>query len=252
MERSVDLNCDVGESFGAFTIGNDEAIMAYVSSVNVACGFHGGDPGVMHKTVALAASRNIAIGAHPGYPDLQGFGRREIKMSPAEVYDCMVYQIGALMAVARVEGARVRHVKPHGALYNAAARDSALAATIAKAVHDVERTLVLVGLSGSCLIHEGNKAGLRTCSEAFADRGYQDDGMLVPRTSVNALFHDADSAARQVLQMVQKGSATSVNGKEIPVRADTVCIHGDGPLAVAIARAIARTLSQNHVSIKRF
>ena len=252
MQPSIDLNCDIGESFGAFTIGNDEAIMEYVSSVNIACGFHGSDPGVMHKTIAHAASRNIAIGAHPGYPDLQGFGRREIKMSLAEVYDCIVYQVGALMAFARVEGTTVNHVKPHGALYNAAAKDNALSATIAKAVHDVDKALVLVGLSGSCMIEEGKKVGLRTCSEAFADRAYQEDGTLMSRTAANAMIDDADRAARQVLQMIQRGTVTTINGKEIPVRADTVCIHGDGPQAIAIAKAITNIIRQSHVSIKRF
>ena len=252
MKPCIDLNCDTGESFGVFTIGNDEAIMEYVSSINIACGFHGGDPGVMHKTIARAASRNIAIGAHPGYPDLQGFGRREMKMSLAEVYDCIVYQIGALIAFATVEGTTVNHVKPHGALYNAAARDNALSATIAKAVHDVDKALVLVGLSGSCMIEEGNKVGLRTCSEAFADRAYQEDGTLVPRTEANAMIDDADQAARQVLQLVQRGTVTTVNGKEITVCVDTVCIHGDGPQAIAIARAITNILRQHHVSVKRF
>lgn len=252
MKPSIDLNCDMGESFGAFAMGNDESIMEYVSSVNIACGFHGGDPGVMHKTLARAARRNIAIGAHPGYPDLQGFGRREIKMSLAEVYDCIVYQVGALMGFARVEGATVHHVKPHGALYNAAARDHALSATIAKAVHDVDSSLVLVGLSGSCMIEEGNTAGLRTCSEAFADRTYQGDGMLMPRTAANAMIDDADQAARQVLQMVQRGTVTTVSGRDIPIYADTVCIHGDGRHAIAFARAIIHILQENHVSIKRF
>lgn len=252
MHPSIDLNCDIGESFGAFTIGNDEAIMEYVSSVNIACGFHGGDPGVMHKTIAGAASRNIAIGAHPGYPDLQGFGRREIKMSLAEVYDCIVYQVGALMAFARVEGTTVNHVKPHGALYNAAAKDNALSATIAKAVHDVDKALVLVGLSGSCMIEEGKKVGLRTCSEAFADRAYQEDGTLMSRNAANAMIDDVDRAARQVLQMVQRGTVTTVNGKEIAVHAETICIHGDGPQAIAIAKAITNIIRQSHVSIKRF
>lgn len=252
MKPSIDLNCDMGESFGAFTIGNDEAMMQYVSSVNIACGFHGGDPGVMHKTVALAVRRNIAIGAHPGYPDLQGFGRREIKMSLTEVYDAMVYQVGALIGFARVEGAVLSHVKPHGALYNAAAKDRALSATIAKAIHDVDRSLVFVGLSGSCMIEEGDKAGLRTCSETFADRAYQADGMLVPRTATNAMIDDPELAARQVLQMVQRGTVTTVSGKEIAVLADTVCIHGDGHHAIAIARAVANILQQNHVAVKRF
>jgi UPF0271 protein len=252
MKLSIDLNCDMGESLGAFAMGNDEAIMEYVSSVNIACGFHGGDPGVMHKTIALAVNRNIAIGAHPGYPDLQGFGRREIKMSLADVYDCIVYQLGALMAFAKVEGTTVNHVKPHGALYNAAAKDNALSATIAKAVHDVDKSLVLVGLSGSCMIEEGNKAGLRTCSEVFADRAYQDDGLLMPRSAANAVIDDDARAASQVLQIVQRGTVTTDSGKEIAVRADTVCIHGDGRHAIAFARAITNILKQNHVSVKRF
>lgn len=252
MKPSVDVNCDMGESFGACIVGNDEAMMEYVSSVNIACGFHGGDPGVMRKTVALAASRNISVGAHPGFPDLQGFGRREMKMSLEEVYDCIVYQVGALMAFARIEGTTVHHVKPHGALYNAAARDPALSAIIAKAIHDLDSSLIMVGLSGSCMIDEGSKAGLRTCREVFADRVYQEDGMLTPRTAGNALIDDAARAARQVLQMVQRGTVTTSNGKEIPVHVDTVCIHGDGPQAIPIAKAIASILSQNHVSIKRF
>lgn len=252
MELFVDLNCDMGESFGAFTIGNDDAIMEYVSSVNIACGFHGGDPGVMHRTIAHAVRRKIAIGAHPGYPDLQGFGRREIKMTPAEIYDSIVYQLGALMAFARVEGTTINHVKPHGALYNNAARDPAISAAIAAAVRDVDKSLVLVGLSGSCLIDAGIRAGLRACSEAFADRTYQDDGTLSPRTAINALIDDADRAARQVLQMIHSGTVTSVNGKEIPIRADTVCIHGDGRHAVAIAKAVNEILKQHHVGIKKF
>lgn len=251
MRQHVDLNCDMGESFGAFTIGNDPAIMEYVSSINIACGFHGGDPGVMHKTIDLAASRNLAIGAHPGYPDLQGFGRREMKMSLVEIYDCIVYQVGALMAFAKVAGAKVSHVKPHGALYNAAARDLALSATIAKAVLDVDNALVLVGLSGSCMIEEGNRAGLRTCSEVFADRAYQEDAMLMPRGASNAIIDDPGKAARQVLQMVQRSTVTTASGKEIAVCPETVCIHGDGKHAVALARAITTILKQNHVSIKR-
>jgi UPF0271 protein len=252
MKLSVDLNCDIGESLGAFTTGNDEAMMEYVSSVNIACGFHGGDPGVMHKTLAHAAKRNIAIGAHPGYPDLQGFGRREIKMSLTEIYDSIVYQVGALIGFAQVEGTTLNHVKPHGALYNAAAKDHALSATIAKAIYDLDKSLVLVGLSGSCMVEEGRKAGLETCSEAFADRAYQDDGMLMPRTAANALINDADEAARQVLQLVKRGTVTTVTGKEIAVYADTVCIHGDGQQAMAIARAVTNILQENHVAVRRF
>lgn len=248
--QSIDLNCDMGESFGAFTIGNDEAIMDYVSSVNIACGFHAGDPSVMRKTVALAIARNVSVGAHPGYPDLQGFGRREMKLSPPELYDMVVYQVGALMGFASAAGIKVRHVKPHGALYNTAATDTSIAAVIARAVHDIDKDLLLVGLSGSQMIIEGRKLGLRTVSEVFADRTYQEDGTLTPRTSANALITVPAKAAAQVAQMVLRKTVTSVSGKEIPVVAETVCIHGDGKHAVEFAREITTTLRDNHVSIQ--
>jgi 5-oxoprolinase (ATP-hydrolysing) subunit A len=248
--QSIDLNCDMGESFGAFTIGNDEALMDYISSANIACGFHGGDPSVMRKTVALAVSKNVSIGAHPGYADLQGFGRRQTALSPPEVYDITVYQVGALMGFAKAAGAIVRHVKPHGALYNTAAQDTSIAAAIAKAVYDIDKGLILYGLSGSRLIDEGKKSGLRTVSEVFADRTYQDDGSLTSRTSSDALITDPAKAASQVLQMVQRRTVTSTSGKEIPVVAETVCIHGDGANAFEFAKAIAAILKTNHVGIQ--
>lgn len=248
--QSIDLNCDMGESFGAFTIGNDEAIMDCVSSVNIACGFHAGDPSVMRKTVALAIARNVSVGAHPGYPDLQGFGRREMKLSPPEVYDLVVYQVGALMGFARAAGTQVRHVKPHGALYNTAATDPSIAAVIARAVHDIDKDLLLVGLSGSQMIIEGKRLGLRTVSEVFADRTYQVDGTLTPRSSADALITVPAKAAAQVLQMVLRKTVTSTSGKEIPVVAETICIHGDGKHAVEFAREITTMLRDNHVSIQ--
>jgi UPF0271 protein len=240
----------MGESFGAYTLGQDEALMDYISSVNIACGFHAGDALVMQRTVAMAAQKSLAVGAHPGYPDLQGFGRRAMQMEPGEVYAIVLYQIGALRAFAEAAGSRLHHVKPHGALYNMAAKDRALAAAIARAVRDAGDNLLLAGLSGSYLIDEGKQHGLRTISEVFADRTYQDDGTLTPRTAANALISDADVAIRQVLQMVLEGTVTSVSGKTIPVEAQTVCIHGDGSHALTFARALAQQLDQHHVSIK--
>ena len=249
--RSIDINCDMGESFGAWQLGQDEALMDYVSSVNIACGFHAGDASVMRRTVNLAASKNIAIGAHPGYADLQGFGRREIKISPDEVYDLVAYQIGALTGFTKAAGTQLHHVKPHGALYNTAAKDPSLASAIARAVYDIDKNLILVGLSASCLIEEAKKAGLKICNEVFADRSYQEDGSLTPRTKSNALISDPQQAANQVLQMVQRGTVTTTSGKEIPVVAETICIHGDGKFALEFAKTIVSILTQNHVLIKR-
>jgi UPF0271 protein len=249
---SIDLNCDMGESFGAYTIGQDEALMNLVSSVNIACGFHAGDPSVMRKTVMLAAQKKIAIGAHPGYPDLQGFGRRQLHLSADEVYDMVLYQIGALNAFAIASGVKLYHVKPHGALYNTGAGNQQVAVAIAKAVRDVDKNLVLVGLSGSYLINEAKVAGLNTASEVFADRSYQDDGMLTPRSSPHALHQDPEQAAKQVLQMVQQKTVTAISGKEIPVQAETVCIHGDGKHALAFAQAIAQLLTKHNIRIQKF
>lgn len=247
----IDLNCDMGESFGQFVIGQDEALMDYVSSVNIACGFHAGDPSVMNATVGLASKKNVAIGAHPGYLDLQGFGRREVKLSAREVYDLVVYQIGALMAFAAAAGTKLRHVKPHGALYNAAAKDPVVAGAIANAIADVDRTLIFFGLSGSEMIRAGQVAGLRTASEVFADRTYQNDGSLTGRSEKNALIEDPRTAADQVMQMVSRKTVTSTAGKEIPVVAETVCIHGDGKHALNFAKTIVDVLRKNNVSIER-
>lgn len=247
---SIDLNCDMGESFGSYHIGDDEALMDFVSSVNIACGFHGGDPGVMRKTVALAAKKKIAIGAHPGYPDLQGFGRREMKLSGEEVYELVLYQLGALAGFAVVEGTKLMHVKPHGALYNTAAKEMLLAEAIAKAVKDFDPSLVLVGLSGSKIVEAGAKAGLKTASEVFADRSYQDDGALSPRTMKGALIEDPEKAAEQALKMVTMNKVTSLSGKDVAVSAQTLCIHGDGKFALPFAKKIRQVLSENNVKIQ--
>jgi 5-oxoprolinase (ATP-hydrolysing) subunit A len=248
---TIDLNCDMGESFGAFVIGQDEALMEYVSSVNVACGFHGGDPSVIRKTIAAAAKLGLAIGAHPGYPDLQGFGRREMKFSAEEIYDIVLYQIGALKVFAEAAGTRLHHVKAHGAMYNSAAKDNAMASAIAKAVYDVDKSLRFVGLSGSELIKAGNKVGLTTVNEVFADRTYQDDGSLTPRSVKGALIEDEMTAARQVLSMVKRKKVEATSGNEIEVQPDTVCIHGDGTHALVFAKAIVKELKANDVTISR-
>jgi UPF0271 protein len=246
---TIDLNCDMGESYGRYTLGNDESIMKYVSSVNIACGLHAGDPDVMKRTVDLAAKNKIAIGAHPGFPDLQGFGRRDLRMSPDEIYNSILYQVGALQAFAAVAGSRLQHVKPHGALYNMAAKDVTVANAIARAVKDVDPTLKLVGLSGSYLIVAGKNAQLITLSEVFADRRYTDEGSLVSREKHNALIEDLGEAATQVLKMVKEHVVISENGKTIAVEAQTVCIHGDGKNALSFAKKIHEVLTSNDVNI---
>lgn len=235
---AADLNCDMGESFGAFHIGNDEAILPFVSSANIACGFHAGDPAVMKKTVRLAMKYGVAIGAHPGLPDLQGFGRREMAISPEEAYDMVVYQIGALASFVKSEGGTMKHVKPHGALYNMAAVNKGLATAIAEAVYKVDPELVLYGLSGSELILAGSAAGLAVANEVFADRTYQQNGTLTPRRQANALITDHHLAIAQVIHMVKAGEVLSEQGFPVKIKADTICIHGDGSSAVAFATNI--------------
>lgn len=246
---SIDLNCDMGESFGAWTMGRDAELMDFVSSVNIACGFHAGDASVMRRTVETAIGKGVAVGAHPGYPDLQGFGRRAIAFSPDEVFDIVLYQVGALKGICEALGARLRHVKPHGALYNTAAKDAALANAIARAVRAIDPEMVLFGLSGSLLISEAEATGLRTASEVFADRTYQPDGSLTPRSRPDALITDAGEAAGQALQMVTKNSVTATTGENVPLRAETVCIHGDGQNALGFAKAILEKLLQNDIKI---
>ena len=245
----VDLNCDMGESYGAWTIGDDAAIMPFVSSVNIACGFHGGDPSVMRATVRAAAAHHVAIGAHPGLPDLAGFGRREMAVSPQEVYDLTAYQIGALRGVAAAAGVSINHVKPHGALYNMAAVRQPIANAIALAVRDIDSALILVALSGSCLIDAGRAQGLRTASEVFADRNYLADGTLVPRSSPHALVHDVDVAAERAVRMLEARRVTAIDGTDISIVADTVCIHGDGAYAPQFAQRIRAALASAGIAV---
>jgi UPF0271 protein len=246
---SIDLNCDMGESFGAWTMGRDAELMDFVSSVNIACGFHAGDPSVMRRTVEIAAEKNVAVGAHPGYPDLQGFGRRAMTFSPQEVFDMVLYQAAALKGICEASGARLHHVKPHGALYNTAAKDRQLANAIARAVKSLDSELILYGLSGSLLISEAEAEGLRTASEVFADRTYQPDGSLTPRSSPGALISNAGVAAAQALQMIREQSVAATTGENVPLKAETVCIHGDGENAVEFAMAIREKLLENDIEI---
>ena len=245
----VDLNCDLGESFGAYTIGLDDQVIPHVTSVNIACGAHAGDPSVMRNTVRCAHAAGVAIGAHPGYPDLMGFGRRALAMSPNDVYASILYQVGALAAFAKAEGAQLHHVKPHGALYNAAAKDATLAQAIAQAVKDFDDQLILVGLAGSESITAAQNVGLRTASEFFADRAYQENGALVPRTQANAVITDKQKAIERTLRAVKEGVVESENGTVIPIAADTICIHGDNPAAVAFAAEIHAALEAAGVTV---
>ena len=245
----IDLNADLGESFGAWRMGEDEALLALVSSANIACGFHAGDPVVMQRTVALAAARGVAIGAHIALPDLQGFGRREMRIGADEAYALTLYQLGALAAFTRAAGVPLTHVKPHGALYNMAARDAALAAAIARAVRDFDPALRLVGLAGSALVEAGHAAGLAVAAEAFADRGYRADGSLQPRNEPGALLDDADRACAQALGIVRDGAVAAVDGSRVTLHADTLCLHGDGPHAVAFARKLREALGAAGVRI---
>lgn len=247
--RRIDLNCDLGESYGAWQMGQDEAVLDAVSSANVACGFHAGDPGVMRRTVRLAAARGVAIGAHPSLPDLQGFGRREMALSPDEARDLVLYQIGALWSFTKSTGAPLRHVKPHGALYNMAARDAALAAAIAAAVAEFDASLILVGLAGSTLLQAGRDAGLRVAAEAFCDRRYRADGSLTPRREAGSVIHDVDEAVAQGLSIAQHGRAVAGDGSEVTIRADTLCIHGDKPDAAEFARRLRAELERAGVKI---
>ena len=247
---SIDLNCDMGESAGSNIIGNDSAIMPLVSSANIACGFHGGDPSVMHRTVKMALMHSVAIGAHPSFPDRDGFGRKEMNMTAGEIYDLVLYQVSALSGITRVCGGVLHHVKPHGALYNMAARELAYAVAITDAIANFNRSLILYGLSGSELIKAGKAAGLVTCSEAFADRTYQDDGSLTPRTKPNALITDTKTTVKQVIRMVKEKIVVSVSGKEVNIEADTICIHGDGAHALNFAKAVHEALVSEGILIK--
>ncbi len=248
---AIDINCDMGESthLWPYDIEKDLALFPYLSSVNIACGFHAGDPFTMHELVAAASEAEIAIGAHVSFMDRENFGRSHIDLSPEQVYDLVVYQIGALQAFLKLYDVTLHHVKPHGALYNMAAVDPALASTICRAVKNTDNNMILYGLAGSELIKQAHAAKLITYSEVFADRTYRDDGSLTPRTEPNALIQDEIVCVRQVLQMVKDDIVTTTSGKKIPLDAETVCIHSDGPHALTFAQRIHQALKKQGIEI---
>lgn len=238
----INLNADLGEGFGPWTMGDDAALLQIVNSANVACGFHAGDPSIMRETVRLARQHGVSIGAHPSFPDLQGFGRRMMQMSARDLEATLLYQIGALQAMAAAEGARVTHVKPHGALNNLACADAEAADTVARAVRSLDPTLILLAPAHSELVRAGVRAGLPVRHEVFADRAYLDDGQLMPRSRAGAVLHDTPACISHVLRMLEAQAIVSATGRHLPTRIDSVCVHGDGPDAVATARAIRQAL----------
>ena len=246
----VDLNCDLGESFGAYTMGMDEAVIPHVTSVNVACGWHAGDPLIMEKTVALAKKYGVAVGAHPGLPDLMGFGRRPMTVTPEEAGAYVKYQLGALMAFVRGHGMELQHVKPHGALYNMAAKDEALATGICEAIASVDRSIIFMGLAGSVMLEAAKKCGLEVASEVFADRAYNDDGSLVNRKLPGAVIHDPQLAMERAVKMAKEGKVISINGKEISIKADSICVHGDNEKAIELVQNIRKALEGAGIEVR--
>jgi UPF0271 protein len=252
MSLTIDLNSDLGEGFGAWSMGDDEALLGVVSSANVACGFHAGDPDILRKVCAQAAERGVAIGAHVGYHDLAGFGRRAIDVEPSRLTNDVIYQIAALDGFARVAGTRVRYVKPHGALYNTAAHDQGQAAAVVEAIQLYGGSLPVMGLPGSVLLSLADEAGLQIVGEAFADRGYTAEGTLVPRSQPGALLHDPVQVAERMIQMVTTGRVLASDGTEVTVGADSICVHGDSPGAVEMAIAVRQALTRAGVDIRPF
>ncbi|HWQ29907.1 MAG TPA: 5-oxoprolinase subunit PxpA [Negativicutes bacterium] len=250
MRNYVDLNSDVGESYGAYKLGLDEEVLKHVSSVNIACGWHAGDPMVMEKTIALAENNKLGIGAHPGYPDLIGFGRRNLDVTPKEVRNYLIYQIGALDAFAKAAGTSLQHVKLHGAFYNTVSANAALAKEAAKAIYDVDKSLVVLALAGSELVKAAKELGLKVAEEVFADRAYNADGSLVSRKLPGAVIHDKELAIQRVKRMVTEGKVAAIDGTDAAVNADSICVHGDNPEAVAFVKLIRERLESDGIWIK--
>ena len=245
----IDLNSDVGESFGPWRMGADREVMRSITSANVACGYHAGDPGVMRETVRLARQHDVSVGAHPGYPDLVGFGRRNMSVSPRDVEDMVLYQVGALAAIAAAEGVRLSHVKAHGAMYNQAAKNAALADAIARAVRAVDADFILFGLPDSELLRAGRELGLRVAAEGFADRAYNADGSLAARTEPGSVIHDGGEVVRRSLRMVRDGRVTAKDGTELTFHVDTLCTHGDTPGANELTRLLREGLQREGVAV---
>jgi UPF0271 protein len=249
MASEVNINSDLGESFGPWKMGNDPEVLKIVRSANVACGFHAGDPSVMASTVKLCLDNGVSIGAHPGFQDLQGFGRRVIRMTNAEIEHSMAYQIGALMGVAALQGAKVTHVKPHGMMANMSAEDQDLSDAIARAIRAVDRELIFLAQAVTAQVPAGRKAGLRVAEEVFADRTYTDAGLLTPRKEKHAMIHDAATSVAHVKRMIAEQAIFSTTGKKVPCQVDSVCVHGDEPTAVATARAVRAGLEASQIRI---
>ncbi|MGV8982092.1 LamB/YcsF family protein [Clostridium sp.] len=250
MEKFVDLNSDVGESFGAYKIGIDEEVLKYVSSANIACGWHAGDPIVMRKTVEAAIKNGVGIGAHPGFFDIMGFGRRNMIVSPNEAKQYTIYQLGALYGFVKATGGKMQHVKPHGAMYNMAAKDAKLAKAIIEGIWEVDRNLIVLGLAGSEMVKAAMEKGLRVANEVFADRAYNFDGTLVARSLPGSMIIDKNIAISRVIRMVTEGKVTAINGEELEIKADSICVHGDNPEAVEFVRLIKEELSKARIEIK--
>ena len=246
----IDINSDLGESFGAYTIGHDAGLMKSITSANVAAGFHAGDPSVLRETIRLAKANGVAVGVHPGFPDLVGFGRRELNVTPAEAEDLVLYQVAAVAGVAAAEGMRVQHVKPHGALFNMAVRNAELSAAIARAVAAIDRSLILFGLPGSEILDAGRAAGLRVAAEIFADRAYERDGSLMSRRKPGAVIHDANAVVSRAVRMVKERSVTASDGSLVPLDADTICVHGDTPGSDELAAMLRAGLEAAGVTVK--
>jgi UPF0271 protein len=249
---SIDLNSDLGESYGAWKMGDDAALLGVVSSANIACGFHAGDPVGLLKTVSNAAERGVAIGAHVSYPDRVGFGRRDMDATSEELIAGVIYQIGALQGIAKAVGAKVRYVKPHGALYNHITNNERQGLAVIKAIKMIDPALVLMGLAGTPILQLARAEGLNVLAEVFADRGYTPEGLLVSRREPNATLHDADFVAERMLKFVRTGTVTAVDGTEIRIDAESICVHGDNPEAVTVARTVRRTFESNGVAVKSF
>lgn len=246
----IDLNCDLGESFGNYKIGMDEEVIPLISSANVACGYHASDPIVMQKTIAMTKKFGTAVGAHPGFPDLMGFGRRNLSVSPAEAKAYTLYQLGALDAFCRTQGVKLQHVKPHGALYNMAAKDYELARGICEAIYEFDKDLIVLALSGGQLIRAGQDIGLRTALEFFSDRAYEEDGTLVNRRKEGAVITDENEALARVVRMIKENKLTAITGKDISIKADSVCVHGDGVKALEFVKKIREKLTDEKIAIK--
>lgn len=247
---TIDLNCDLGESFGSYRCGMDEEILPYISSANVACGFHASDPLVMARTVEAAGRNHVSIGAHPGYPDLVGFGRRNMSVSPEELKAMVQYQVGALQAFCRANHIKMQHVKPHGAMYNMAGKDEKLAMAICEGIQEVDPELILLGLSGSEMLRAAERIGLPCAKEVFADRAYEEDGSLVNRRKEGAMITDEEQAISRVIRMIKEKKVQAITGKDIPIEAQSVCVHGDGPKALAFVRRIREALEAEHIEVR--